>query len=299
MRVRVGPTHILRQGCQPRSHESSSEKRCQGPHIEPQYSPPGILCRGLVVHGKRLVKEGMSGVGIDAHLEVFFVGDHRFNQFIQMRVNAQILRSIVAKHRAGEVLDQFNRMWVLPIKDDARRQFGVTGQVDGHPPAKAKAWLLRIALNLVRMQQRRRSLMRFIPFSRLREAQREEDDTDLLADAMAPVQPAGYSTPDTGDPAEVVAEREAIKCTLAQLPEALRTPLLLSIVGGLSSSEIAALLDVGEAAVRQRLSRARQQFRRIYTAESGDTLVNDAATTVAPSRERRVSAQGVPLGMTA
>ena len=166
---------------------------------------------------------------------------------------------------------------------------------------RAKAWLLRIALNVVRMQQRRRSLMRFIPFSRLRESQQEEDDTDLLADAMAPVQPAGYSTPDTGDPAEVVAEREAIRRTLVQLPETLRTPLLLSIVGGLSSSEIAAVLDVEEAAVRQRLSRARQQFRRIYTAESGDTLVNDAATTVAPGRERRMPAPAgrMPARMTA
>jgi len=154
----------------------------------------------------------------------------------------------------------------------------------------AKAWLLRIALNLVRMQQRRRSLMRFIPFSRLREAQREEDDTDLLEDVMAPVQPAGYGTPDPGDPAEVVAEREVIRRTLAQLPESLRTPLLLSIVGGLSSSEIATLLDVGEAAVRQRLSRGRQQFRRIYTAESGDTLVNDVATMAAAGRERRLPA---------
>ncbi len=165
----------------------------------------------------------------------------------------------------------------------------------------AKAWLLRIALNLVRMQQRRRSLMRFIPFSRLREAQREEDDTDWLSDAMAPVQPAGYGTPDPGDPAEVVAEWEVIRRTLAQLPEALRTPLLLSIVGGLSSSEIAAVLDVGEAAVRQRLSRARQQFRRLYTAESGDTLVNDAAPMAGPGRERRMPARtkGVPLGMTA
>jgi RNA polymerase sigma factor (sigma-70 family) len=165
----------------------------------------------------------------------------------------------------------------------------------------AKAWLLRIAVNLVRMQQRRRSLMRFIPFSRLHEAQREEDDTDLLADTMAPVQPAGYGTPNTGDPAEVVAEREAIRRTLAQLPEALRTPLLLSIVGGLSTSEIAALLDVGEAAVRQRLSRGRQQFRRLYTAESGDTLVNDAVTTMVPGRERRMPAPAgrMPARLTA
>jgi RNA polymerase sigma factor (sigma-70 family) len=166
---------------------------------------------------------------------------------------------------------------------------------------RAKAWLLRIALNVVRMQQRRRSLMRFIPFSRLREAQQEEDDTDLLGNAIAPVQPAGYGTPDAGDPAEVVAEREAIGRTLAQLPQTLRTPLLLSIVGGLSSTEIAALLDVGEAAVRQRLSRGRQQFRRLYTAESGDVLVNDAATTAAPGRERRMPAPAgrMPASMTA
>jgi len=166
---------------------------------------------------------------------------------------------------------------------------------------RAEAWLLRIALNVVRMQQRRRSLMRFIPFSRLRQAQQEEDDTDVLGNAIAPVQPAGYGTPDAGDPAAVVAEREAIRRTLVQLPEALRTPLLLSIVGGLSSSEIAALLDVGEAAVRQRLSRARQQFRRLYTAEHGDTLVNDAATTVAPGRERRMLAAAgrMPARMTA
>ncbi len=161
----------------------------------------------------------------------------------------------------------------------------------------AKAWLLRIAINTTRMQQRRRSLMRFIPFSRLRQAQREEDDTDLLAEAMAPVQPAGYGTPEAGDPAEVVAEQEAIQRTLVQLPETLRTPLLLSIVSGLSSTEIAALLEVGKAAVRQRLSRARQQFRHIYTAQIGDVLVDEATTRGV--RRAPVPAQGVPLSMTA
>src|SRR5437660_4658190 len=47
---------------------------------------------------------------------------------------------------------------------------------------RAKAWLLRIAVNTVRMQQRRRSLVRFIPFSQLREGWQEGDDTNLLAD---------------------------------------------------------------------------------------------------------------------
>src|SRR5260370_11691164 len=84
----------------------------------------------------------------------------------------------------------------------------------------AKAWLLRIAVNTARMQQRRRSLMRFPPFSRLREAQREEDETDLLAEAMAPVQPAGYGTPEAGEPAGVGAGPEADTHTLPQLPQA-------------------------------------------------------------------------------
>jgi len=166
---------------------------------------------------------------------------------------------------------------------------------------RAKAWLLRIALNMVRMQQRRRSLMRFIPFSRLRLAQQEDDDTDQLSETIAPVQPGGYGTPDPGDPAEVVAEREAIRRTLAQIPEALRTPLLLSIVGGLSTSDIAALLDVREAAVRQRLSRGRQQFRQLYTAESGETLASDAATMAVSGRERRLPAPAgrMPASLTA
>src|SRR5438105_15264251 len=38
----------------------------------------------------------------------------------------------------------------------------------------AKAWLLRIALNTVRMQRRRGSIFRFIPFSRMQEERREQ-----------------------------------------------------------------------------------------------------------------------------
>src|SRR5712692_9730498 len=65
-----------------------------------------------------------------------------------------------------------------------------------------------------------------------------------------------------GDPAEIVAERDAVQRTMAQLPEALRLCLLLSVVGGLSSQEIGRQLALSEAAVRQRLSRARKLFQR-------------------------------------
>ena len=76
----------------------------------------------------------------------------------------------------------------------------------------AKAWLLGIAVNTVRMRHKRVHLMRFIPFSRLSEEGQEERETsaESLSKQAAPVQPAGYGTAAAGDPAEVVAERDAL-----------------------------------------------------------------------------------------
>ena len=135
----------------------------------------------------------------------------------------------------------------------------------------AKAWLLRIALNTVRMQRRRRAIFRFIPFSRMTEG--ETRDETITAQA-APVQPVGYGQRETADPAELLAEQDAVQRTMAKLPEALRTCLLLSIIGGLSTGEIATLLDLKEAAVRQRLVRARKQFQQEYQRESGEEVLD-------------------------
>src|ERR1700680_4346876 len=44
----------------------------------------------------------------------------------------------------------------------------------------AKAWLLQIAVNTVRMQRRRRSLVRFVPFSSLHEELQEDRDIGEL-----------------------------------------------------------------------------------------------------------------------
>jgi len=147
---------------------------------------------------------------------------------------------------------------------------------------QAKAWLLRIALNTVRMQRRRRALFRFVPFSSFQEKKTQESSVDtenhesgletLYAQA-APLQPQGYGTQNSGDPAEVIAEQDMVRRTLAKIPELLRKCLLLSIVAGLSTSQIADLLGLKEDAVRQRLSRARQQFRQFYEYESKEFLV--------------------------
>src|SRR5438270_2740719 len=109
----------------------------------------------------------------------------------------------------------------------------------------AKAWLLQIAVNTVRMQRRRCRLMRFVPFSCLHLERQEEHESELAAERPAPIQPAGYGMGNAEqDPAEIVAERDVVRRTMAQLPKTLRQCLLLSIIGGLSSREIARLLDL-------------------------------------------------------
>jgi RNA polymerase sigma-70 factor, ECF subfamily len=149
----------------------------------------------------------------------------------------------------------------------------------------AKAWLLRIALNTVRMQRRRRSIFRFIPFSRIYERNTEETDDEKLNERAAPVQPVGYGAVETEDLAEVIAEQDAVRRTMAQLPEALRTCLLLSVLGGLSTREISNILDLNEAAVRQRLTRARKQFQQLYAQESGQEIINNTPTAL-PAENR-------------
>ncbi len=155
----------------------------------------------------------------------------------------------------------------------------------------AKAWLLQIAVNTVRMQRRRRSLMLFVPFSSLHEERQEEHENELVGERPAPVQPIGYGMGNAEqDPAEIVAERDVVQCTMAQLPETLRLCLLLSIVGGLSSREIARLLDLHEAAVRQRLARARKLFQRLYLQESGETIADGSPLSPqAELRDRRLT----------
>jgi RNA polymerase sigma-70 factor, ECF subfamily len=156
----------------------------------------------------------------------------------------------------------------------------------------AKAWLMQIAANTARMALRRRSLVRFVPLAPLRKEEQEERGGELVDERPAPVQPAGYGMGHgVEDPADLIAERDLVQRTMAQLPETLRLCLLLSIVSGLSSHEIARALNLGEAAVRQRLSRARKLFQQIYLRESGDFIATSSAfsTRTQPRRGRRRS----------
>jgi RNA polymerase sigma factor (sigma-70 family) len=152
-----------------------------------------------------------------------------------------------------------------------------------------KAWLLRIALNTVLMQRRRRGIFRFIPLSHMQKNEQSTDEQDtayattlnILQERAAAVQPVGYGVTDSNDLETLVAEQDAVRRTLARLSEPLRVCLVLSIIGQFSSSEIARMLNVDEAAVRQRLARARKQFQQFYQLESGEEVFDQRSSSSA------------------
>ncbi len=154
------------------------------------------------------------------------------------------------------------------------------------------------AANNARMSLRRRRLVRFVPFTALRQEEQEEQNDDLVGKRLAPVQPAGYGIDGAArDPADLIAERDLVQRTMAQLPEALRLCLVLSIVGGLPAHHIARVLGLTEAAVRQRLSRARKLLQQLYLLESGEAISNGSSLTQQvelPDRRLTLVAQSRP-----
>jgi len=198
------------------------------------------------------------------------------------RLVFHLIYSMTGNWEESQDLTQEVFLHALQALDAARATTGAQFQ--------AKAWLVRIAINTVRMQQRRARVVRFVPFSQIERQQSAGQDAHAVAEsvcaAAAPVQPPGYATPEVQDPAELIAERDAVARTLAQVPESLRLPLLLSTVAGFSISEIARVLDLGEVATRQRLSRARRMFQTFYAWESGEEVITQETP---PRRSSMVS----------
>jgi RNA polymerase sigma-70 factor (ECF subfamily) len=110
-------------------------------------------------------------------------------------------------------------------------------------PARFEAWLFQIARNVcrdhLREQVKRRSL--FVPFAPAHES-------------FSPAE-ARVDSPD----------EHAIRYALSQLPSGQRQVLELSLEQKRSYEELARLSNLGVAAVKSRLHRARQSLSRILT----------------------------------
>lgn len=104
----------------------------------------------------------------------------------------------------------------------------------------AKGWLLTILHHeYVRLFEKKR-------------VQISDDDLDELAVAAK---------------TDVLGELE-MRDALWKLPEGFREPLLLQVLGGFSCAEIAAMVNLSEINVMQRLTRARQALRKMMEPET-------------------------------
>ena len=117
------------------------------------------------------------------------------------------------------------------------------GRYDGLRPMRR--WLATIALNKCRDWRRRRAVRRLFAFA-------------LPLDASSAEVPEDRVLPDAE--AAYREEVERVGRAIAELPAALREPLVLRTVQDLSQADTAAILGISEKAVETRVRRARAKL---------------------------------------
>jgi RNA polymerase sigma-70 factor (ECF subfamily) len=98
-----------------------------------------------------------------------------------------------------------------------------------------RAWLYRIAANIVIDWRRRRALLSFVPFLGSEQAPERSSDTPAL-----------------------------VRQALRSIPAAQAVALVLSYHEGFSRSEVATMLGVPEETVKTRIARGRKSFEASY-----------------------------------
>jgi RNA polymerase sigma factor (sigma-70 family) len=133
--------------------------------------------------------------------------------------------------------------------------------LDRYDPARPfRAWIARIALNKCRDWARRRAVRRL--FLRAR-----------------PIEEARAVGDDTPSPETQVIDRQRLarlQAAVAALPAALKEPLILCAMEGLSQAEAAATLGISAKAIEMRLYRARARLEEKMRGIDADGPYNRA-----------------------
>ncbi len=113
--------------------------------------------------------------------------------------------------------------------------------------ARFSTWLQRIKVNHCLNFMRSRKGKSFV----------DANEPDLEPELKVEANPASE--------AETASERARIRAVLDSLPDSLRVPLVLCDVDELSYKEIQDQLGLGLSAVKMRIARAREEFRRRWS----------------------------------
>ena len=122
------------------------------------------------------------------------------------------------------------------------------GIIKTHSELSLKAWLYRIASNVVYAHYRRKRLILFVPF------------TEAMKDG--PLDPGSLSQNNE--------ESIVIGNALRKVSYDKRVCLVLHYVDGFKYREIAGILGISEDAVRKRVARGTDEFRILYKKEGGE-----------------------------
>jgi RNA polymerase sigma-70 factor, ECF subfamily len=188
-------------------------------------------------------------VGTDEEMDLVArarAGDRgAFEQLVRLhadRLYAVVLRVSGDSHEAEDVVQEtFLRAWRNISRFEGRSRFFT--------------WLYRIGLNEARRSQERR---------------RTRPQSPPLADAETQV-PDERQAPQAR--AEAHELRRALEAAILALPLDYRIPLVLRDVEGLSTAQAAAVMELGEAAFKSRLHRARLMVRaavEVFVAQEDD-----------------------------
>ena len=165
-------------------------------------------------------------------------GDLEAFDEIMMRYETRLLRFLIGLVGEVEVAREL-------CQDTFLAAYQALPRIQGE--LRLSSWLHTIALNRARSYHRKRHLRTFLPLG--------EDH---------------FASPGP-DMQESVAAHDAVYRTLVKIPKQYATALLLQHASGLSCREIASVLGCSESAVKIRLMRAREAFRRIYETEEGES----------------------------
>lgn len=181
---------------------------------------------------------------------------------------------LIRRHQAGVAT---NCRYLSGSADDAqdltqevfvKAYFGLA-RFDGR--AAFRTWLHRIKVNHCLNHLRRRATRRAQPL----------DDVAAQRDPAMKVDATAHARLEAAD------RRRRIGDIVDRLPDTLRVPLIMRDVDELSYRDIADALGIGLSAAKMRVSRAREEFRRMWTEdETGEhTGARTAAASVAVEPE--------------
>jgi RNA polymerase sigma-70 factor (ECF subfamily) len=105
-----------------------------------------------------------------------------------------------------------------------------------------KAWLYGIATNKALQYRRRKKIISFVPFD-------DEQNAD---------------PPDEKNQPDNLAEKIMVEAAMLKVPAEQRVCMMLHFVEGFKYKEIAQTIGISEDAVRMRVARGSQEFRKQY-----------------------------------